>query len=370
MTETKDDGLSGSAAGHVERAKARFSRLTEEQIEAYLQSRPDIGGTVKIDRLHYPTTGAGSSNGIAFVAATVATASGPRRLDLVLRYDPGVRLIQQKSYADEYRTITAAAAEGLPVPKLLWFDETGDELGAIGFFMERVDGELPALAMFSAGPLADVTPEGRKELMLEGARFHGRLRRAAIGPDKVPHLVNRGRGDTAVQRELDFWRRDLEAAGNAEGPRAALIHDAMRWMIANEPADLRPATLVHGDAQIANLMFRDGKIVAALDWELSHLGYAELDIIFMEKHAEYMLMVDKKVEGVPTLAEYVEAFEAEAGSPLQHLEYFDVLNCVRSAVVLLSGASTKTNFEAIWTIFEKRLTDAVATAKTTFAQAA
>lgn len=366
MDETNSDGLSGSAAEHVKRAKARFARLSEGQIQSYLQSRPDIDGTVALERLHFPTTGAGSSNGTAFVLATVDGPSGSRVLDLVLRYDPGVRLIQQKSYSDEYRTIAAAGAEGIPVPKLLWLDEIGDELGAIGFFMERIEGELPALAMFSAGPLADVTPQRRKELMLEGARFHGRLRRAAIGPDKVPHLANRGRGKTAVERELDYWRRDLEAAGNAEGPRAAMILDAMRWMIENEPADLRPASLVHGDAQIANLIFRDGKIVAAIDWELSHIGYAELDIIFMEKHAEYMLMVDRKVDGIPTRAEYVAAFEEAAGAPLQHLEYFDVLNCIRSAVVVLASTATKDNFEAIWKIFEKRLIDAVALAKEKF----
>src|SRR5690606_18562710 len=127
----------------------------------------------------------------------------------VIRFDPGIRLLRQKSYSDEYHTIRAADRAGLPVPNVFWLDPDGDELGTPGFFMDRIEGDTPAAAMYSAGPLAKASPEQRKAMMLDAARFHGRLRKLAIGEAEVPHLLRRGQGGTPLERELNWWLEEV-----------------------------------------------------------------------------------------------------------------------------------------------------------------
>ena len=38
-----------------------------------------------------------------------------------------------------------------------------------------------------------------------------------------------------------------------------------------------PAGLVHGDYHLGNVLFRDGRVVAIVDWEIAQLGQTRLD---------------------------------------------------------------------------------------------
>ena len=186
-------------------SKARFVRLSAQQVRDHLARQPGVGA-VEILALDYPDSGAGSSNGTAFIRAALEGGDGARERELVLRFSPGYKLLKQKDYAHEYLTLRAVRAAGLPVPDAFWLDETGESLGAPGFFMERIDGQMPSAAMYSAGVLADASPQERQRLMLEAARFHGRLCRPGLGEGEVPHPIERGHGETPLVRALD-WRR-------------------------------------------------------------------------------------------------------------------------------------------------------------------
>src|SRR5690606_12972008 len=145
---------------------------------------------------------------------------------------------------------------GIPVARPLWLDADGSQLGTPGYIMERVAGVTPAAGMFSQGLLAEAEPARRKALMLEGVAFHGRLRRAAIGPDQVPHLLHRGKGSSPVERELRWWIEEAHANTQPGCAKRARLDESLSWLLARIPP-LRPAALVHGDAQFGNLMYRD-----------------------------------------------------------------------------------------------------------------
>lgn len=334
-------------------AKARFGKLDQARVERYMGTRPGVRSVELIGDISYPSEGAGASNGIAFLKARIRSDDGVRERELVIRFDPGIRLLRQKSYSDEYHTIRAADRAGLPVPNVFWLDPDGDELGTPGFFMDRIEGDTPAAAMYSAGPLAKASPEQRKAMMLDAARFHGRLRKLAIGEAEVPHLLRRGQGGTPLERELNWWLEEVRQSAEKGEPQRTLLEEVHRWLIDNRPKALRPATLVHGDSQVANMIFRDGKIVAVLDWELSHLGYGELDIYFLSFITEFMKVVDRNIEGTPSQEEYIAAYEEASGTRVEFWEYFRVFQHLRNCAVLLSARNTFPNFASQWEIYER-----------------
>ncbi|MDB5969948.1 MAG: hypothetical protein JWQ90_2398 [Hydrocarboniphaga sp.] len=345
---TQEDSLQGTFGEAIKNAKAAMARVDEARLRRFIQSQPDVRELGSMSPLSYPTGGAGASNGIAFFTAEIDCGNGLQAMDLVLRYSPGVTLLKQKSFADEFLTVRAVHALGhLPVPNVLWLDADGSRVGFASYVMERVVGDAPSGPMYSAGPLADVTPEKRKEMMLEAAGFHGRLRKAAIGPVQVPHLARRGTGANAIEQELSWWAKELQLVIPADDPKAVQVAGLYRWLIEHQPEAYSP-NLVHGDAQIANMMFHDGHIAAVLDWELSYLGHNESDLALVVFLTETHKVIDKHVDGTPTEEEYIERYELESGTKVQHWEYFKLLNMYRILSVVLLSRPFMPNFEPYW----------------------
>ena len=236
----------------------------------------------------------------------------------------------------------------MPVAAPLWIDAQGDRLGVKGYVMERVFGDVPAAGMFSDGLLARASPSERNAMMLEAVGFHGRLRRARLGPDHVPHLVARGTGNTPLERELRWWMTEAEQSSAPGEPKLARIRGAFAWLLEHQPALLRPATLVHGDSQFSNLMFRDGKIVAALDWELAYLGHGEADLALMAWMTAIQKQFAGNLEGIPSEQDCILRYEIESGAPIEHWEYFKMFLLYKMVSVLMASASTMPSFDEFW----------------------
>lgn len=337
----------GSLAAKVSaNAKSEFVPVTEEKLHAFLTSRDGIL-SASITDYRFLTGGAGASNGTVLFTAELTTSEGSSKRDLVLRFAPGNQLLKQKSYRDEFLTLQALSSTDLPTPRPLWVDDDGSVLGSPGLVMERLRGNSPEAAMFVSGILADADPAQRHAMLLEGVGFHARLRRAAIGADLVPHLTARGAGATAVERELMWWRNEALLASDIDSPYLQYIDRLVRWMIDNEPP-LRPATLVHGDAQFANLMFEDGRLTGAIDWELAYLGHAEADLALMVFLNEMHAATLPDLGGVPTAEEMLERFERESGHPVEHWPYFQLFNMVKVLGIQLVVASKHSDFSSMW----------------------
>jgi len=322
-------------------------RVDEDRLRRFLELQPDLGHPVRLGGLRY-IEDAGGSNGIALFEMDVAGRSHA----FVLRYAPGEQLLKQKRFDDEFFTLKALQAHGVPAPVARWCDATGEAIGFPFLVMERLEGRAPAnRMMYSSGLLAEVGAAERKAMLLDAAGFHGRLRRAALGAYALPHLVRRGEGRTAIERELNWWLREAVLVTMRSDPRRDYLIELTRWMIEHQP-DARPPTLCHGDGQIANLMYRDGRLVAALDWELSYLGHNEADLALVAMLIPMHAPEGVAVDGLPTEAEIVARYEAEACAPVEHWAYFKLFNLVKvSTIMLMSGRHLdEAMAEALWAL--------------------
>ena len=165
---------------------------------------------------------------------------------------------------------------------MLWFEGDPSWFGSPFWIMRRVDGIAPSDAPHYSieGWLRDASPEEQATVWWNGiaalAAVHN-LDWRALGLDL---LDDPARGEPALEQQLTYYAESLEWAEQAEegrpheGARAALA-----WLQANRPAsDPEQVTITWGDSRLANQMFRDGEVVAVLDWEMVALGDPRIDL--------------------------------------------------------------------------------------------
>src|SRR5215218_4450690 len=123
-----------------------------------------------------------------------------------------------------------------------------------------------------------------------------------VDPDAVG-LGDLGRKEDYVARQLRRWQGQWEKSKTRELEPIDRVHEALSARIPEQG----PATIVHGDYRLDNMILTDsGEIAAVVDWELCTLGDPLADV--------GMLMVYWSEEGDP-LVPLFEAPTLAAGFP-------------------------------------------------------
>ncbi|HVT20303.1 MAG TPA: phosphotransferase family protein, partial [Mycobacteriales bacterium] len=147
-------------------------------------------------------------------------------------------------------------------------------------------------------------------------------------------------GGPSLSGVIDYWERYLNWATD-DCEATAIYREAVAWCRDHLPADPPPATVLWGDPQLTNLVIDDaGEIAAVLDWEMSGVGPAELDLSwFLVLHEHAAETAGAELPGFPGRQKIIEWYEAAAGRSLADLYFYDVLANLRSgAIVARIGA--------------------------------
>src|SRR4051794_14291732 len=187
-----------------------------------------------------------------------------------LRRPPlGKRLGSAHDMAREHKVVSAPAPTPGPVAPVVGL--RGDETvnGAPFYVMEFVEGPiLRGLA--------------------EAERFPDRADRRAIGERVADTLVEihavdtdavglgeLGRKEDYIARQLHRWHGQWEKSKTRELTLVDEVHDRLAARIPEQG----PATIVHGDYRLDNMILTDrGEVAAVVDWELCTLGDPLADV--------------------------------------------------------------------------------------------
>ena len=176
----------------------------------------------------------------------------------------------------EWRIIEALAGTGVPCPGAVALCADSSVVGRPFYLMGFVDGWSPMdqpgwPAPFDADPAAR---QGLAYQMAEGIALLSHVDWRAKG------LHDLGRPDGFHERQVDRWTTFLDRIKGRELPGFDVAAD---WLRAHRPLDYIPG-LMHGDYQIANVMFRHGgpaRLAAIVDWEMGTIGDPKLDMAWM-----------------------------------------------------------------------------------------
>ncbi|MFE3002057.1 phosphotransferase family protein [Nocardia sp. NPDC059246] len=185
-----------------------------------------------------------------------AAPIGERPRPFVLRCDPPGRP-DPEQMAREARVLTAAAASGVPVPRVIDYGDGHDGGGAAAsqayILMDRIEGETVPRRLLRDDRYAAVRPGLPAQFGRILAQIH------SIPTDSVPGLS----AEDPLRQLVTIYRAFDE-------PRPA-IELGLQWLAQHRPPE-RPATVVHGDFRNGNLIVGPEGVRAVLDWELVHLG--------------------------------------------------------------------------------------------------
>ena len=227
--------------------------IDQPNLEAWFSEHvPGAGPPLAFERI---------SGGRSNLTYAVADEAGRR---WALRRPPlGKRLASAHDMAREHRIISALQDTDVPVPPVVGLCEDDSVNGAPFFVMEFVDGPILRSRTEAEQSFDEDQRRSIGERVVDTlVAIHG------TDPDRVG-LGDLGRREDYVARQLRRWHGQWVKSKTHE---VALIDDVHSRLEARIP-EQGPATIVHGDYRLDNMILSEaGEVAAVVDWELCTLG--------------------------------------------------------------------------------------------------
>jgi len=251
-----------------------------------------------------------------------------------LRRPPlGKRLGSAHDMAREHKVVSALGATDVPVAPVVGLCED-----------ESVSGEAPFYVMeFVEGPIlrgvaeAEIFPERGDRVAIAHRVADTLAAIHAVDPDAVG-LGDLGRKEDYVARQLRRWQGQWEKSKTRELPAIDSVHERLSARI---PAQ-GPATVVHGDYRLDNMILTpSGEVAAVVDWELCTLGDPMADVGLLMAYWPSPEQADialgqpaNLAPGFPTREALAARYAERSGRDLADLDFFVALGYWKLAIIL------------------------------------
>jgi aminoglycoside phosphotransferase (APT) family kinase protein len=253
-------------------------------------------------------------------------APTPQAVPVFPRYDMGQQFATMKAVREN---------SAVPVPQVLWLEDTGQVLGEPFFVMQRVTGDVPPDVMpYNFGSWLTEASEGDLRRLQDSsvqvlAGLHAihtpESRFGFLGPGGLSAHV-------AAQRKFYDW-----VCG--DGLRSPLIEKGFAWLLNHWPASESETVLSWGDARIGNIMYQDFTPVAVLDWEMAALAPREVDLgwfIYLHRFFEDIAGTFS-LDGMPAFlrrGDITATYQKLTGYPPRDMDFYTTYAALRHAIIM------------------------------------
>jgi aminoglycoside phosphotransferase (APT) family kinase protein len=205
------------------------------------------------------------TDGLSNVTCRLSLTNSPVA-SAVLRVQPKAGIFEPYDVVREAAVLRCLSGTSVPVPGVLATDSDTSFFGAPCLLMEWVDApHMPAPEVDPDGFAADLSPFAQALVAIHALDW----RAAGLDFLGVPDSPSAG-----FAQEIDVVQHRMRAFGCDEDP---LLVRALSVLRASTPAGGRLA-LCHGDPNPFNYPFRDGKVVAVVDWEQARISDPRSDV--------------------------------------------------------------------------------------------
>jgi aminoglycoside phosphotransferase (APT) family kinase protein len=306
-----------------------------EPLERWLEDRIAGSGPVRVGQLSRP--GAGLSAGTLLFEATRVDGDRQVRHELVVRVPPPKdrALFPDGDLARELAIQNLLSASGVPVAPVVGLETDPALLGGPFLVTRRVRGRLVDSndPYMSVGWLHDSSPEFQLRLATGYVSVLADIHNVPVEDLLGTQLGDKGK--TGLSAALDRWTSYLNWADEGAAPDS--LYEALRWCAENRPHPEPPDALVWGDAQLANAVFDDaGQTAAVLDFELSSIGPAELDLgWFFCLHDMTVARCGEDLPGFADRPGLLAHYEEHLGRQVTELAWYEIFAAVCTASILV-----------------------------------
>jgi aminoglycoside phosphotransferase (APT) family kinase protein len=249
-----------------------------------------------------------------------------------LRRPPlGKRLGSAHDMGREHRVIAALQDTPVPVPPVIGLCEDESVNEAPFYVMGFVDGPI----LRSAEDAKAFDEDERRAI---GERVVDTLVRIhEVDPDTVG-LGDLGRKEAYVERQLKRWQGQWEKSKTRELPAVDSVHERLSARVPEQG----PATIVHGDYRLDNMILSpSGEVAAVVDWELCTLGDPLADVgmllvYWSEEGDDFMPLFAPATiaPGFPKRDDVRERYAERSGRDLSQIDFFIALGYWKLAIIL------------------------------------
>jgi aminoglycoside phosphotransferase (APT) family kinase protein len=270
------------------------------------------------------------SGGHSNLTYGVRDAAGGR---WALRRPPlGKRLGSAHDMGREHKIVSALAPTSVPVAPVLGLCEDESVNEAPFYVMEFVEG--PILRGLAE---ADAFPEESDRRAIGERVVDTLVEIHAVDPDAVG-LGDLGRKEDYVARQLRRWQGQWEKSKTRELPAVDAVHERLAARIPEQG----PATIVHGDYRLDNMILTPGgEVAAVVDWELGTLGDPLADVgllmVYWPEPGEELVALGQPASlapGFPSREQLKARYAERSGRDLSQLDFFVALGYWKLAIIL------------------------------------
>jgi len=191
--------------------------------------------------------------------------------EYVLRRPPfGTKVKTAHDMGREYKVLSHLAPVYPKAPRPVLFCEDEEVIGAKFYLMERRRGVILRKELPAGMTLEPATARRLCELLVDALVELHHIDYAAAG------LADLGKPVGYVERQVRGWTERYTGSQTDDIPTVTQVS---AWLAAHQPPDGAPA-LIHNDFKFDNLLLSPelDRITGVLDWEMSTLGDARMDL--------------------------------------------------------------------------------------------
>jgi aminoglycoside phosphotransferase (APT) family kinase protein len=293
-----------------------------------------LGAPAEITSLEAP-----GESGFSSETMLLDVAVGGEVERLVVKTKPlGFKVFPEYDMHLQYRCMEAVGAHSdVPVPRMRWYEGDESVLGREFYAMDRVDGDVPTdnLPYTIQGFLYEATPDQQLTLYRSSIETLADLHALDWRACGLDFLDRPALGATGFDQQLAYFVDYLAFAmeGEPHGP----LDDTLKWLVDHRPEETFDDRLNWGDSRIGNMMYRDFRPCAVLDWEMACIGPGEVDLAWMLYFFRFFSegLGLPNLPGLPDTDVGIDVYEQRAGRAVQHFGYFSVWAGFRYAAILV-----------------------------------
>ena len=267
---------------------------------------------------------AGGRSNLTFA---VSDAAGRR---WALRRPPlGNRLASAHDMGREYRIISALERTEVPVAPAVGLSEQGEDPF---YVMGWVEGPiLRSIDQADEFPAEDDRRAIGERVVDTLVAIH------AVDPERVG-LGELAKKEDYVARQLHRWHGQWDKQHTRELPLIDEVHDRLAGRIPEQG----PATIVHGDYRLDNMILTaSGEVAAVVDWELCTLGDPLADVglllVYWGEEGDSLVPLMRPATmapGFPSREDVKRRYAERSGRDLAEIDFYVALGLWKLAIIL------------------------------------